>query len=85
MAEVSPSATDSLGRAPIDHPIKQAISEAFKVVPPGKRGAMLVVSDESGTRMHLAAKLGDNWKVAGGGGVTWDLKPAGFVAVEASW
>jgi hypothetical protein len=78
--------SDELNRPDIATPIKDAIARAFTAVPEGKRGAFLVVADEKGTRVHLAAKFGDSWKVAGGGGWAYGTKrPSGYVAVEASW
>ena len=75
---------DALGRQDVSPSIKASIENAFVGV--DGRGALLVIADETGTRAHLAAKLGDHWKVAGGGGVNWaDTKPTGFVAVQATW
>ncbi len=79
-------ALDALGRPVVAEPIKQAIRDAFTAVPAGKRGALLVIADETGTRCQLAAKIGDTWKVAGGGGWSYGAKrPFGYVAVEAVW
>lgn len=75
---------DPLGRPPIASAIKAAIDQAFIGV--DGRGALLIIADDQGTRAHLAAKFGEHWKVAGGGGVAWaDKKPTGFVAIEATW
>lgn len=76
---------DGLGRIPIADPIRRSIDEAFKSVPAGKRGALLIIGDGEGARMHVAARLGDHWKVAAGLGKPWDARPEGYVAVEASW
>ncbi len=81
-------AVDSLGRAPIDRPIKQAIAEAFKELPEHRRGALVVIADEHGTRAHLAARVGKsgNWKVAAGAGVQWvERKPVGWIGVIGAW
>jgi hypothetical protein len=76
--------TDDLGRPTVAPSIKDAIANAFTGVQ--GRGALVVIADEHGTRGHLAAKIGDHWKVAGGGGIEWaDKKPSGFVAIEAVW
>jgi hypothetical protein len=77
---------DALGRPVVSEPIKAHIQAAFQAVPPGKRGALLIIADERGTRAHLAAKLGDHWKVAGGSGWTWgSTRPSGWVAIEGTW
>lgn len=67
--------------------MKAQIADAFSVVPKGKRGALLVIVDDRGVaRGHLAAKLGDHWKVAGGGGFSFtEKRPFGFVGVEGAW
>ncbi len=76
---------DPFGRTPIADSVKLAIDQAFATVPEGKRGALLVIADERGPRAMLAARLGDHWKVAAGGGVPWGGKVYGTAAVEASW
>jgi hypothetical protein len=77
---------ETFGRPPITEPIKQAIRDAFAVVPDGKRGAMLAIADASGVRMHIAVKVNDTWKVGGAVRVPTDgSRPDGYVAVEASW
>lgn len=79
--------SDDRGRTPIADGMKQQITAAFQAVPAGKRGALLVIADEHGARAHLAAKIGDSWKVAGGAGVAWRApqSAAYYVAVEGSW
>lgn len=78
--------SDPLGRTPIAEGMKRQIEDAFKVIPDGKRGALLVVADEQGARALVAAKLGDHWKVAAGGGVPWSGgKPSGWVGVMGAW
>jgi hypothetical protein len=77
---------DPLGRTPIANGMKAQIEQAFTVVPEGKRGALLVIADEHGARLHLAAKLGSHWKVAAGGGVPWTgHRPSGWVGIMGSW
>lgn len=77
---------DPLGRTPLADGMKRQIETAFAVVPDGKRGALLVVADDSGARAHLAAKLGSHWKVAAGVGVPWTgKKPTGWVGVMGAW
>lgn len=78
--------SDPLGRTPIAEGMKRQIEEAFAVVPKGKRGALIVLADEHGARAHVAAKLNDRWKVAGGAGVPWHGdKPSGWVGVVGCW
>ncbi len=76
---------DAYGRTPITDSVKQAIADAFAAVPAGKRGALLILVDEQGARAMLAARLGQHWKVAAGGGATWRGPITGQVAIEASW
>jgi hypothetical protein len=78
---------DPMGRTPIANGMKAKVAEIFKAVPKGKRGALLVFADDDGNaQAHLAAKLGDSWKVAGGGGFNWKTKrPAGYIGVEGYW
>jgi hypothetical protein len=71
---------------PLTDATKARIDTALSVIPEGKRGALLLVADEQGTRAYLAARLGDHWQLAAGAGVAWeDRKPYGFVALQASW
>ena len=79
---------DPLGRTPLADGMKRKIEEAFSVVPEGKRGAVLVIHDidTKQTRAHLAARIGDEWKVAGGPSFDWDgKKPSGWVGVMRTW
>lgn len=76
---------DPLGRTPIAAMLKQQIAQALALIPPGKRGALIVLGDESGGSAHLAAKLGETWKVAGGGGVKWSGGVTGSVVVVGTW
>ena len=81
--------TDDMGRTPISAGMKQMIADAFAAVPEGKRGAVLVIVDrETQTaRAHLAAKLGERWKVAAGSSFPWaePRKTQGWVGVEIAW
>ena len=77
---------DEFGRPLLSDAIKQSVADAFKAVPDDKRGALLVIADEHGTRGVLAAKINDHWKVAASGGFEWgEKKPSGYVAIEGSW
>lgn len=78
---------DPLGRTPIASMLKQQIAQALAVIPPGKRGALIVIGDETGGSAHLAARLGTKgeWKVAGGIGAHWSGGVTGAVMVMGSW
>lgn len=81
-----PEIVDALGRTPIAEGMKALINAAFSVVPDGKRAALLIIGDERGARVHLAARVNGSWKVAGGAGFDVQTKkPNGWVGVEASW
>lgn len=81
---VSP-VSDPFDRPEISEPIRQAIREAFAIVPEGKSSAVLAIVDTHGARLHVAWKVNDTWKVGGVVGVPLGGKPYGSVAVEASW
>lgn len=77
---------DPLGRAPIADGMKRQIDAAFAGVT--GRGALVLLTDTETkvVRMHVAARFGDHWKVAGGAGVPWTgKKPEGWIAIEGSW
>jgi hypothetical protein len=66
--------------------MREAIAQHLATIPEGKRGALLVIADDKGARAHLAARLGDNWKVAFEAGRPWvGKKPEGAVMLEGSW
>jgi hypothetical protein len=79
------SSLDELGRPVVAADIKSAINSAFKGV--RGRGALVMIAGVDGSVSgHLAAKLGENWKVAGGVGVEMGFKrPHGWVAIEGVW
>ncbi|HXG72284.1 MAG TPA: hypothetical protein VNJ04_16865 [Gemmatimonadaceae bacterium] len=78
--------TDALGRPEVGKTIKESIATAFAVVPDDKRGALLIIATEDGARAHLAAKIGEHWKVAAGAGWTWETHDVGaFVSVQGVW
>jgi hypothetical protein len=70
---------------PLADAVHRSITEAFKAVPDGKRGALLVVADGYGARAMVAARFGSHWKVAAGSAVPWDGPITGVVAIEGSW
>ena len=77
---------DALGRAPLSNWMKAKIDAELSAIPGDKRGAVIVVADETGATAHLAARFGDHWKVAAGGGWKWDeRRPTGSVSVELAW
>lgn len=72
-------------RPPISVQAKAALAAAFRELPAGKRGALVVVADEQGARAHVAARLGDRWQVAFSGGTTYHGAVTGQVAVVGAW
>ena len=83
MADIQP---DLLGPRPtIAEPIKQAIRDAFAVVPEGKSNALLAIVDLHGARLHVAWKIDHVWRVGVQVGVPFSGRPDGHVSVEASW
>lgn len=77
---------DALGRTPLADGMKRQIESAFSIVPEGKRGALIVIADEQSARLHVAAKLGEHWKVAAGLGVPYTGQaPSGWIGVLGAW
>jgi hypothetical protein len=70
---------------PISDAVKASINDAFRAVPDGKRGALLILADEHGARAMLAANLNGNWKVAVEGSKPWHGPVTGTVAIVGSW
>lgn len=82
--------TDALGRMPITDAMKSDMTGLLNGIEPGKRGALLVVADTNTmtVRTQVAAKLGDDWKVAAG--VGFDIRnitkvPNAQVMLVGSW
>lgn len=78
---------DDLGRPTISDGMKSRVSDALNSLPPDTaHAALLVITHEDGiTRGHVAAKIGQSWKVAGGGGFEWEeKKPYGYIALAWS-
>lgn len=78
---------DELSRPSISEQVKARINREFAVVPEWKRSALLLIVDESGVaRAHLAARIGDTWKVAAGGGFAIrERKTSGYVGIIGAW
>lgn len=57
----------------------------FQALPEGKKGAMVVIADEQGARAHLAAKIGDHWKVAFEAGKPWHGPVTGQIELAGVW
>jgi hypothetical protein len=82
---------DDLGRPTVSNAIKDSIDQSFKAIPPGKKGALLLVADKGSETItaHIAANLDDkgNWKVAAGAGWEWGKKAPdqAFVSIAGSW
>jgi len=78
-----PEILDAYGRTPISDGMKAQIALELAAIPKGKRGAVVFVGTEDGAQAHFAARIGDRWKVAAGGG--WrvnEKRPSGHVSVE---
>lgn len=84
-----PQPVDELGRPTITAQMKARINAEFATIEPGKRGAFIMLVDESGVaRGHFAARIGKtgNWKVAAGGGFALrEKKPIGFIGILGAW
>jgi hypothetical protein len=92
-------AVDALGRPELGAGLRAQVDAALAAIPDGRRAALVVIgraTDTGGSATaHLAARFGDHWKVAAGGGVTVDAHAhagggrlvgyGGFVAVAGSW
>lgn len=72
-------------RQPIAPSLKDAIAAHLAQIPDGKRGALVVVADEQGTRAHLAARINGNWNVAFEAGKPWHGPVTGQVMVQGTW
>lgn len=78
--------TDALGRPVVSDQDKARISALWTTIPEGKRAALLIIADDTGARGHVAAKLGDHWRVGAGSG--WQLgekRPRGYIGIEGVW
>lgn len=70
---------------PIANSINKAIGEALSTIPDGRNGALLMVTTPDGSQGVFAARVGDHWKLAAGGGVDRNLHVSGFVGAEVVW
>jgi hypothetical protein len=76
---------DEFTATPIGDAIKRQVSAALATIPDHKRGALIVVANHDGLKAQVAARIGDDWQIAAGGGVTWTGDVEGSVAVVGSW
>lgn len=72
---------DLYPRTPISDAIKAKVVEAFRDIPPGKRFAILGIADETDARLHVAFKVGEDWKVGAAIGKPKDAKAEGSVFI----
>jgi hypothetical protein len=79
----SPAALEA--RPPVTDPIRQAIRDAFAIVPPGRSSAVVAIADEHGARIHAAVKVGGHWEVGGQIGIPIHGPVIGQVIIAASW
>lgn len=77
--------SDSLGRTPISDSVKRTIADTLAAIPDDKRAAAVVIADEHGSRVVLAAKLKDGWRVAGGAGRDWQGQTHASVQLVGVW
>jgi hypothetical protein len=74
---------DDLHRPSISEAMRAKVRDEFAAIPEYKRGAVLVIADETGVRGHVAARLDSGWKVAAGGGFNYgERRPSGYLAIE---
>ena len=76
---------DLITPAPIADAVKRSIADALHGIPDGKRGALLVLADERGARVMVAAKFGDHWRVAVETAKPWDGPVTASIAIAGSW
>lgn len=78
---------DALGRPDLAASDRAAITQAFEGIT--GRGALLVIVDPTDkvARGHVAAKLGEHWRVAAGAGFVWEgkRKTSGWLGIERVW
>jgi hypothetical protein len=81
---MSNSITDA--RTPIADSLRRQIAQQLDALPEDKRGALVIVADDHGARAHLAARLGEGWKIAFEAGKAWDEPaPTWSVGVAGAW
>ena len=76
---------DPFGRPPITPDIKQAIRDAFAIVPEGKSSAVLAIFDEHGGRLHMAWRVNSTWQVGAVLNVAVGGKSSGSAVVVGAW
>lgn len=75
-------------RGPLTQAIKNEIEASLvNKIPPGKRGALLVITDKHGVKFEVTANLDKdgNWKLHGNAGTTWGGDVSGSVVLAGSW
>ena len=72
-------------RPSISEQAKQKVAEALNAIPDGKRGATIFIADGDSARIHLAAKLNGEWKVALTGSRKWTGALSGEITVVGAW
>jgi len=86
MSEHPPVVADAWGRPLLASEDRARIREAFQGVV--GRGALvwIVHPITKETRGHVAARIGETWKVAAGGGFRWEGKKAdAWFGIEKVW
>lgn len=73
---------------PLSRAVQQEIeTQLAQAIPPGKRGALLVVAGKDGAQFQVAAALDRDgqWKLAGNASTTWGGDVTGSVVLAGSW
>jgi hypothetical protein len=65
--------------------VHASLDEAFKAIPDGKRGALLMTANTHGGSAMLAARINGTWQIAAGGTWSQSEKPQGQIAVLGTW
>lgn len=78
--------TDELGRPALAAEDRASITQAFEGVT-GRGALLVIVGPDKVVRGHVAARLGDHWKVAAGAGFVWEgkRKTSGWLGIERVW
>lgn len=64
---------------------QRLIQEQFAAVPEHKRGALVAIADLDGVKLGVAARFGDDWKLAAEFERTWAKDMTARIAVVHTW
>jgi hypothetical protein len=77
--------SDIFSPAHLQQAAHASLADAFQAIPNGKRGALIIVTDQDGARALVAAKLGAHWQLAGGADKPWTGPITGQIVVAGAW